>query len=108
MKTYTCAYLMCCIPCIGERLNDVYFLTNKYTSDEEPNVSGNWNICYQSEAALGADFAVQCTDNQTPVTKEFSIRTYNGRSIELRQVEVYGYGEYFLRMFEYELTNCRS
>ena len=80
---------------IGQRLSDVYFLTNKDTTDVAPVTNGNggWSICYHNESALGVEYTVQCTNNQTPLTKLFSIRSNNGNSVELREVQITGYGK---------------
>ena len=80
----------------ASRLNNVYYLTNKDTSTGEPSIdnTNGWNICYYNETALGDEYTVQCDRNfLTPFTRELSIRTIGGKSVELREVEIYGYGK---------------
>ena len=57
------------------------------------NGTGGWSTCYQSLTHLGDQFNIICnTNSQTPITREFAIaaRTI---AIELREVQIYGYGE---------------
>ena len=81
---------------LASQLIDVYFLTNKDTSTGEPSIdnTNGWNTCYYSETALGDDFTVQCDRNcLNPLTREFSIRTVGEVAIQLREVQIYGYGK---------------
>ena len=57
------------------------------------NGNGGWSTCYQSLTHLGDQFNIICNTNSlTPITREFAI-TARTRAIELREVEIYGYGE---------------
>ena len=79
----------------ASRLSHVYFLTNKDTSTGEPSIdnTNGWNTCYYSETALRNKYAVLCNRNPTtPLTRELSIRTSGGRTVRLREVEIYGHG----------------
>ena len=83
---------------VDTRLTGVSFLTNKDSTSVAPNTNGNggWNRCYYSSTALGPQYTIHCnTTPQTPITRQFSIA---GRvqAIELREVQIYGYGKYVL------------
>ena len=82
---------------IATRLKNVYFLTNKDSTSAAPNTNGNdgWITCYYSETAKGDWYTVTCDTNyQTPITRQFGIAA-RVEAIELREVKIYGYGEYF-------------
>ena len=76
-------------------MQNAYYLTDKDSSSTDPNTNGNggWSTCYHSSRDPGDQFNITCnTNSQTPITRVFSIaaRTI---AIELREVEIYGYGE---------------
>ena len=57
------------------------------------NGNGGWSTCYQSSTHLGDQFNITCNTNSlTPITREFAIAART-KAIELREVEIYGYGE---------------
>ena len=78
----------------ASRLQNAYYLTNKDSTSTDPNTNGNggWSTCYHSSRDPGDQFNITCTNSLTPITRVFSIaaRTI---AIELREVEIYGYGE---------------
>ena len=83
---------------LATRLTNVYFLTNKDSTSVAPNTNGNsgWITCYYSETAKGDWYTVTCDTNyQTPITRQFSIAA-RVQAIELREVQIYGYGTYVL------------
>ena len=74
----------------------VYFLTNKDSTTTAPNTNGNdgWITCYYSATAKGDWYTVTCDTNyQTPITRQFSISATQVQAIELREVQIYGYGK---------------
>ena len=82
---------------IAERLNHVYFLTNKHNSNGDTRAEGRninrWSTCFYSETALGDEYNITCDrDPLHPVTREFSVTTDGGKSIALRELEVFGVG----------------
>ena len=82
---------------IAERLSDVYFLTNKHSSSGDTRTDGRningWSACFYSETSLGDEYNITCdTAPLNPVTREFSVTTDGGRSIALRELEVFGFG----------------
>ena len=83
---------------IAERLNHVYFLTNKNSSNGDTKAEGRningWSTCLYSETALGDEYSITCdTAPLNPVTREFSVTTDGGRSVALRELEIYGFGK---------------
>ena len=87
---------MCLFICFtASRLQNAYYLTNKDSTNRDPNTNGNggWSTCYQSSIYLGDLFNITCNTNSlTPITREFAI-TARTRAIELREVEIYGHGK---------------
>ena len=87
---------------IASRLTNVYFLTNKDSTSVAPNTNGNggWITCYYSETAKGDWYTVTCDTNyQTPLTRQFGIAATGVQAIELREVQIHGYGKYILIKF---------
>ena len=80
---------------LASRLHNVTFRTSKDVTSEDPinTPVGQWSICYSSSESLGDSFIVRCTNNSSPITRMFSISAINVLAIELREVEIYGYGE---------------
>ena len=80
---------------VASRLHNVTFRTSKLVTDEDPigTQPDHWSICYSSSKSLGDSFIVRCTNNSSPITRMFSISAINVLAIELREVEIYGYGE---------------
>ena len=76
-------------------MTNVTFLTNKGSTSAAPNTDGDdgWITCYYSETAKGDYYTVTCDTNyQTPITRQFSIAATGVEAIELREVQIYGYG----------------
>ena len=66
-------------------------MTNKDISTGTPSLSKS---CYYSSEALGDNFIVQCDNSLTPLTREFIIAVDQGDGVALREVEVYGNGNF--------------
>ncbi|XP_067947182.1 uncharacterized protein [Watersipora subatra] len=84
----------------SSHLRQVYFLTNPTNTDFSPNNENidDWNICSYSETSLGDEYIRSCdTGIAYPLTRQFSIFSTAETQIELRQVEVYGHGEFVIR-----------
>ena len=75
----------------------MYFLTSKDYTIQSPYTgsSGGWSACYYNATAQGDSYTIQCTNRQTPFTRLFGVRA-RVIAIELREVEIYGYGSYHL------------
>ena len=92
---------------VASRLTNVYFLTNKDSTNDNPTTDTNsgWSTCYYSSVALGDNYTIQCTNNVTPLTRLFSIKA-TVKPIELREVEIYGLGKcyyaisFFIKIFK--------
>ena len=77
-------------------MTKVYFLTNKDSTSTAPNTNGDdgWITCYYSETAKGDWYTVSCNTNyQTPLTRQFGIAATRVEAIELREVQIHGYGK---------------
>ena len=75
---------------IDTRLKDVLVQTNK----NPHGGSGEWNNCYSSSTARGAHYSITCNINPlTPVLRHFRITSNNTKALELREIEIYGYGK---------------
>ena len=54
-------------------------------------------MCFYNDTALGDEYNITCDrDPLNPVTREFSVTTDGGRSIALRELEVFGFGRLML------------
>ena len=83
---------------VDTRLTGVSFLTNKDSIIGAPkaNEDDGWSTCYYSEIHLGPQYTIHCnTTPQTPLTRQFSIFA-KVEAIELREVQIFGYGMYVL------------
>lgn len=63
-----------------------------------------WSLCYESAAALGDDYWIECEmagNKVKPVIKQFAILAnndetgeYSETGVGLREVRIYGHGEF--------------
>ena len=72
------------------RLKDVSVQTNTNPDGD----SGGWSNCYNSSTVRGAHYNITCNINPlTPVLRQFRITSNNTKALELREIEIYGYGK---------------
>ena len=75
---------------IDTRLKDVSVQTNK----NPHGGSGGWSTCYSSSTVRGAHYNITCNINSvTPILRQFRITSNNTKALELREIEIYGYGK---------------
>ncbi|XP_067943686.1 receptor-type tyrosine-protein phosphatase delta-like isoform X3 [Watersipora subatra] len=76
------------------RLQEVYLLTNPNAVTTSPSTTGEngWSTCCFRNTSIKEEFTEQCDLGlQNPVTRLFSIRNNKGISVELREVEIFGF-----------------
>lgn len=73
----------------GTRVFDVSFLTTRNISAHLTRPDTSWDTCFHSEVANVNYLNISCDH----LTRKFGVATREGISMELSEVELYGYGE---------------